>query len=220
MIVHSSRYLKVGIALTGALCCGLVVAPTTHARAATNISEGPILIYSDPDGSGDVEISIAETQDQLQLADSEAQNQATDSSGEGTVGFIPLVALTSTAVASSPEVQTNCAFNIDHPHASTSGPYPDEIHTRITSICDPAILTTIGPAYLYRSRWYGWQKVSTLPAKTKSTNYWNRTHAYECASQTSYQYREYAQGEVTFSDGSTATAAGHETSPNNVVCTP
>ncbi|MCX2968185.1 MULTISPECIES: hypothetical protein [Streptomyces] len=112
-----------------------------------------------------------------------------------------------------------CGIQVNFPHASNS--YEHEIHTRIVSACDvlPLASNTVS-GKTYRSRWYGWQQVATLPAKTKTAGNvqeYRRTVVANCSEGNWYRYR--TEGFGTISTGvQSYSAAAYEQNDDEIVC--
>lgn len=113
----------------------------------------------------------------------------------------------------------DCGVAVDYPHNSTSG----GIHTRITSFCYtmPVMSNTVS-GRTYRSRWYRWQQVASLAARTTyGPSPYSQTHRETvvagCSAGTWYRYRTEGFGTITVPSG-TYSAAAYEQNDDEIRC--
>ncbi|GAA3760847.1 hypothetical protein GCM10022402_43370 [Salinactinospora qingdaonensis] len=107
---------------------------------------------------------------------------------------------------------------MNSPHYSRSY---GEIHTRIVSFCrDLVLVSNTVSGKTYRSRWYGWQNIGELPAKTKTegnVQTHRRTVTASCDFGSWYRYR--TEGFGTVSTGSqTFSASAYEQNDSAIYC--
>ena len=157
------------------------------------------------------------------LADGASANvtdQSTPISARGTNDY-------SNAVGNSGGVTTlaypsgNCGLQVNNPHASND--YSAQIHTRIVSFCQvlPLVSNTVS-GKTYRSRWYGWERVKTLPpvtvfAPSSRVQNHRETVAVDCKVGDWFRYR--TEGFGTISTGSQVfSAAAYEQNDDEIQC--
>ncbi len=122
------------------------------------------------------------------------------------------------AVERTQQPSGNCGIQVNYPHYSTQY---KEIHTRVTSFCrDLVLVSNTVSAKTYRSRWFGWQRVSTLDPKTKTSGNvqeHRRTITAPCDKGSQYRYRTEGFGEVS-TGAQTFSAASYEQNDNAITC--
>ncbi|MCP2262608.1 hypothetical protein LX15_006353 [Streptoalloteichus tenebrarius] len=108
---------------------------------------------------------------------------------------------------------------MNQPHNSRQG----GIHTRITSFRRilPVSANTIS-AKMYRSRWYGWEKIGDIAPRTVygPSNYaqeHRETAAFGCDAGSWYRYRTEGFGTIVVPSG-TYSAAAYEQNDSEILC--
>ncbi len=112
-----------------------------------------------------------------------------------------------------------CGLTVARPHYSKKF---REIHTQVISECKTFVLVkNCTAAYTYRSRWYGWQRVGTMPWRCKSgwpkQRYFRVATAW-CDKGSWHKYRTAASGYVITANGQTMSGSTYHSNGDEIGC--
>ena len=179
---------------------------------------GGLKVYNDPEDGTPTTVHQTSLLE-LALSEQRAQNELPLSRTAMTIYGNPV---RSYYLGEGSRYPRDCSLQVNAPHASTTR--GSEIHTRGVNACTSTpLLRNEMRGLMWRSRWYGWQKIGDTGVKSKdypapSVQHFRVTSAVDCSRGTWHRYLTEFYGRIVERTGTDWYSSVYEENDNEIVC--